>query len=657
MHTCTAQQFAIEPESVVQSEGLLAEFECLSPGILAHAWFVNGIASTSLTSEIRVVAGSEGRPSVLTIPASSQYNNSVLQCAAISVSGGVFSRNATLIVERVSIEVVNSPTNIAVTVTNNFTMKTLTFRVHISLTTLGTNEMVALPPLNGGQNQARFNYRQPDNHTICDIFTFTVIPFSESGIEGRSSEPVTGFFTTVSGGNVTPLISQGENVLRKIVYIGGMVPNCTSFTSYQVISEILSAPIRKTIEDPLMINFSLPTDQRTNICVTLTSIMGVHLIFQNIPIITTDIQDLIVNVCPQENCVSVSIVYVEHTLSPGAMVCVIRLLSDVSLDFTSIKIETIRRNTNNNFTIPVARSGLYRVIAFDLENNNNIHVPRIPISIAADSETTFVSNKSSTEPNSPPNSEDITVTRLPNGSAEVTCTISDQSNCLVLVLSTKSPTSLDPMVVIGFIEPPNDRTTVTLNATSDVYVVVYTWNSDSDETIFDGQVSFISRLEQPTSPPLSLSPPVPMQNLIVLTIAGIITVVVVLLLLVVTVTIVVAMVIVKRKQSCSTCRGEIINKNGHVTSSMHADEVPESDGRVDWSSTFAGIEQPNEAYATVLMKNIAYEQIKKPRGQRIDDSQAPVAAEGEYESIEPVHQYEEVLPQGKASRANYVDIN
>ena len=44
--------------------------------------------------------------------------------------------------------------------------------------------------------------------------------------------------------------------------------------------------------------------------------------------------------------------------------------------------------------------------------------------------------------------------------------------------------------------------------------------------------------------------------------------VVVLLLLVVTVTIVVAGVIVKRKQSCSTCRGEIINKNCHVTSSM-----------------------------------------------------------------------------------------
>ncbi len=65
---------------------------------------------------------------------------------------------------------------------------------------------------------------------------------------------------------------------------------------------------------------------------------------------------------------------------------------------------------------------------------------------------------------------------------------------------------------------------------------------------------------------------------------------------------------------------------------------------MDWSSTFAGIEQPNEAYAPVL-KNIAYEQTKKLRQQRIDDSQAPVATEGVYESIEPVHEYEDVLPK------------
>ncbi len=81
-------------------------------------------------------------------------------------------------------------------------------------------------------------------------------------------------------------------------------------------------------------------------------------------------------------------------------------------------------------------------------------------------------------------------------------------------------------------------------------------------------------------------------------------------------------------------------------------EVPESDGRVDWSSTFAGIEQPNEAYAPILKKNIAYEQTNKPRRQRIHDSQAPATTEGEYESIEPVHEYEDALPQGKAGHAN-----
>ncbi len=109
-----------------------------------------------------------------------------------------------------------------------------------------------------------------------------------------------------------------------------------------------------------------------------------------------------------------------------------------------------------------------------------------------------ISSESSMEPDSPPNSEDITVTKLSNGSAEVTCNTSGQS-CLALFQSETSPTSLDPMVVIGFIESPNDRIVVTLDATSDVYVVVYTWNSASGETIFDGQISFISRLELPIS--------------------------------------------------------------------------------------------------------------------------------------------------------------
>ncbi|XP_064391481.1 uncharacterized protein LOC135339333 isoform X2 [Halichondria panicea] len=602
-----AQQFTIEPESVVQAEGLLAEFECLSPGALGHIWFVNGIGSTSLTSEIRVVEGSEGRPSVLTIPASSQFNNSVIQCAAASVSGVVFSKNATLIFERVILEVLNGETKITVSVMNNFTMNNLAYRVDISLVPLVTNEMVALSPLNGIQNQVQFNYQQLKNHTVCDIFTFTVTPItSESGMEGRSSEPVTGFFTRVTdNNNVAPLISQGRNVLRKIVHLGGMVPNCTSFTSYQVTSDI-SPPINKTIEDPQMINVSLPTDRIINISVTFTSIMGVRLIFKDMLIRTTDVQDLSVDVCPEGNCASIE--YVEGTISPGALVCVIGVLSDNSLDLESIRLLPIRRNISDHFTIPVAVSGNYSVVAFDLENNN-MSVPRIPMSVAADDETMFLSNESSSEPNSPPNSEGITVTKLSNGSAEVTCTTTGQS-CLALFQSKTSPTSLDPMVMIGFIESPNDRTTVTLNATSDVYVVVYTWNSDSGETIFDGKVSFISQVELPTTPPPTQSPP--------------------------------------------DTTGSPVPSPMIV---LIAVEVPESDGIVDWSSTFAGIEQPNEAYAPVLKRKIAHEQTKKPRGQRVDDSQAPATTEGEYESIEPVHEYEDVLPQGKASRANYVNVN
>ena len=101
--------------------------------------------------------------------------------------------------ERVILEVLNSETKITVSVMNNFTMNNLAYRVDISLVPLVTNEMVALPPVNGIQNQVQFNYQQLKNHTVCDIFSFTVTPISESGMEGRSSEPVTEFFTRVTG--------------------------------------------------------------------------------------------------------------------------------------------------------------------------------------------------------------------------------------------------------------------------------------------------------------------------------------------------------------------------------------------------------------------------------------------------------------------------
>ena len=81
---------------------------------------------------------------------------------------------------------------------------------------------------------------------------------------------------------------------------------------------------------------------------------------------------------------------------------------------------------------------------------------------------------------------------------------------------------------------------------------------------------------------------------------------------------------------------------------------------MDWSSTLAGIERPNESYAIseMLKKNIAYEQTKTPvQRQRMDDSPVLTVTEGgEREDIQPVHQYEEVLPHSQANTGQYVNI-
>ncbi len=83
---------------MIQAEGLEAMFECLYPGASAYIWFVNGVegSSSEFPPEIKKAGGSSGNPSVLTIPATSQFNNSVVQCEVFSRSGGALSRNATL---------------------------------------------------------------------------------------------------------------------------------------------------------------------------------------------------------------------------------------------------------------------------------------------------------------------------------------------------------------------------------------------------------------------------------------------------------------------------------------------------------------------------------------------------------------------------------
>ena len=67
-----------------------------------------------------------------------------------------------------------------------------------------------------------------------------------------------------------------------------------------------------------------------------------------------------------------------------------------------------------------------------------------------------------------------------------------------------------------------------------------------------------------------------------------------------------------------------------------------SDDRVDWSKTFPGIKQPNEAYSLVLNKNIAYEQTKKPQRQRNKkERRQPPTTEG---PTETAMQYENIPP-------------
>ncbi len=101
---------------------------------------------------------------------------------------------------------------------------------------------------------------------------------------------------------------------------------------------------------------------------------------------TFDVQDLLASEYPGDG-INVSIVYVEGTLSPGALVCVLPHTNG-DLDFANMKLVFIPRNKSDNFTIPVP-SGEYRVIAFDLESGT---IPRLPISSAADSEDFIVSS-------------------------------------------------------------------------------------------------------------------------------------------------------------------------------------------------------------------------------------------------------------------------
>ena len=101
---------------------------------------------------------------------------------------------------------------------------------------------------------------------------------------------------------------------------------------------------------------------------------------------TYDVQDLIINKYSGGGGINVSVVFAGGSQSPGALVCVMPILTDGSLDFNNMTLTTTPRNRSESVDITVP-TGTYRLFAFDLESNG---LPRMPISVAADSETVDV---------------------------------------------------------------------------------------------------------------------------------------------------------------------------------------------------------------------------------------------------------------------------
>ncbi len=79
-------QFTVQPVSVERAEGLEAEFRCQYQveGLnVSYDWFLNNVlVATDTETVIARPPSSLGEPTTLTILATPQHNNSVVQCLA-----------------------------------------------------------------------------------------------------------------------------------------------------------------------------------------------------------------------------------------------------------------------------------------------------------------------------------------------------------------------------------------------------------------------------------------------------------------------------------------------------------------------------------------------------------------------------------------------
>ena len=86
-----SRRFLVQPESVVQAEGLGAVFKCLYHEALSYTWSINGefLPDNQFPPDWTRVPPLMGIfPARLIIPAASQYNNTVVQCVVVFVEEG-----------------------------------------------------------------------------------------------------------------------------------------------------------------------------------------------------------------------------------------------------------------------------------------------------------------------------------------------------------------------------------------------------------------------------------------------------------------------------------------------------------------------------------------------------------------------------------------
>ena len=229
-----AQQFTVQPESVVQAEGLEAVFECLYLGAVSHSWGINGEFPTQdqlFPPDISHTLPSGDTPARLIIPATPQYNNTVVQCQAVFQVEGITFRssmtnNTTMIVQGLfkflyqTLELPMYPLHTAHTVGPLSPIPSLRF--HGDLSSPSNITISWAPPFSLNLTTAEPDIQYcvdvynvtggGDDHlqSVCDItdtyytftasdpdqlFNFTVTPRSnvEGSLNGTTSQPVQGY--------------------------------------------------------------------------------------------------------------------------------------------------------------------------------------------------------------------------------------------------------------------------------------------------------------------------------------------------------------------------------------------------------------------------------------------------------------------------------